>query len=747
MVSSRLARQAVAWGLLIAGSACEVEPDRFPDPPEAPPPADRAAFAGAEACVDCHADAYAAWSVSTHGRAGGPPESGIVVAPFDGTAIRFRDATATPLRKGEAWSFQVTWLGEDTSYPVSGVIGAGYMRGGGTQGFVTPWRDGSVRFLPFDWSVTDREWFCNTEGRLGTGWTPITPQISITDCADWPPRRILGSEARFQGCQGCHGSQIGVTFDRETGYHTEWTSLRVECESCHGPAADHVEWARDPAAEPGPELRDLAILDTEESLAVCDACHALKSQLGEGYLAGASGFEARFSRGFSILSEAPYTADGRVATFAYQGTHRSSSCYLDGNMSCVSCHEPHGQRYWDVNRKPLASPFDDGQCTACHGAKADSPSDHTLHPPESEGSRCVSCHMPYVQHPAVGDRVSFARSDHTIPIPRPLVDRAEGVEGACQGCHEEWDPAQLGASIEAGWGRTKPLRPLVDQAVQDRRSRPTTLAAATRAWLRPDLRDPVAQFTALARFLVLFVEPDGPLPFEATSALWALSEAADLDVRAMALAALHLSEGDHGTTRRRLATALGGEASHDLALRRRWVAALTFAGDQWREQEAPAKAEAAYRKGLELLPDQTYLLQAVGILHQAGGEPFLRAAVESDPVGALTRIPLALFQQAAGDAAGAAATLDTAVALNRWEPVTHHVYGRLLVQMEDLTGAIPFLERAVELDGANVRAMEDLMNAFVATQRLEDSQRIASRLLAFRPDHEGALRVTAGMGR
>ena len=38
-------------------------------------------------------------------------------------------------------------------------------------------------------------------------------------------------------------------------------------------------------------------------------------------------------------------------------------------MDCVSCHEPHGQGYWDTDRRPLASPFDDGQCTSCHPSK------------------------------------------------------------------------------------------------------------------------------------------------------------------------------------------------------------------------------------------------------------------------------------------------------------------------------------------------------------------------------------------
>ena len=66
-----------------------------------PPPPTAADFAGAETCQSCHASEYATWKRSTHGTAGGVP-NGIsgnatsnvrVIAPFNGTPIRFRDAS------------------------------------------------------------------------------------------------------------------------------------------------------------------------------------------------------------------------------------------------------------------------------------------------------------------------------------------------------------------------------------------------------------------------------------------------------------------------------------------------------------------------------------------------------------------------------------------------------------------------------------------------------------------------------
>jgi len=50
-------------------------------------------FAGAESCEECHQEQYEAWTGSTHAKAGGEPDNETIIAPFDGTPIRFVSAT------------------------------------------------------------------------------------------------------------------------------------------------------------------------------------------------------------------------------------------------------------------------------------------------------------------------------------------------------------------------------------------------------------------------------------------------------------------------------------------------------------------------------------------------------------------------------------------------------------------------------------------------------------------------------
>ncbi|NNL30557.1 MAG: hypothetical protein HKO77_06025, partial [Gemmatimonadetes bacterium] len=334
---------------------------------EFPPPQAYAAstvaavdFVGAEACADCHADQYALWSESTHGRAGGVPGVETMIAPFTGRAIDFADATVIPRIRDDSYEFVVRQDGFDEQvFPVDGVIGRAHMLGGGTQGFISRHVDGTERFLPWDWSGTDESWFCNTGSRTNAGWEPITARMALADCGDWPPLRPIGTVDRFANCQECHGSQILTRLEPGSGYETSYTSLEVNCESCHGPARAHVDavTATDYAAGAPAAIETLAYLDKDKSLDLCFQCHALKDVLREGYLPGES-LEAYYALKYPVLGDRPYTVDGRVRTFAYQATHLGSACYLDGPMDCVSCHEPHGQGYWDIDKRPLDDPLD-----------------------------------------------------------------------------------------------------------------------------------------------------------------------------------------------------------------------------------------------------------------------------------------------------------------------------------------------------------------------------------------------------
>ncbi|MBW3534932.1 MAG: tetratricopeptide repeat protein [Gemmatimonadetes bacterium] len=709
-------------------------------------------FVGAAACASCHAEQHRAWSLSTHGRAGGPAGPDVLIAPFDGRPVRFQDGEVIPRRADGRYEFVVRQHGQaEQVLPVDGVVGGGHMLGGGTQGFLTRWADGTLRFLPFDWSRQEGAWFCNTGTRLDRGWVPVNDSMALRDCGDWPPLRVMGSETRFANCQECHGSQIQVALEPGAGYRTDVATLQVNCESCHGPARRHVDLAASGGfgADGDIALAPLGDLDKDASLGVCFQCHALKDVLEPGYLPG-DPLEEHFALKFPILGDEPYFPDGRVRTFAYQGTHLYSACYLEGPMDCVSCHEPHGQGYWDVRRRPLDGPFDDGQCTACHASKAVDPQEHTFHPPGSEGSRCVACHMPYLQHPEVGPGVRFARSDHTIPVPRPAFDAALGVESACARCHADRGADELQALAEAWWGELKPHRPLVAALLEE--GVPGDVDAAAERLLRPREVDPMPQFHALGRFLLERLEPDaGELPASARERLLGLARSDDLDVRALALVALHWSRGDDAEVRTLLVRTLEAAGTREEALRRRWGMALGFLADLHRDRGDFARSRAGYRKALEILPGDPRILAAVGVMYNQAGEPAnaavaLRRSLEGDP-RPLTWINLGIALGAQGDAAGAAQAYRRALALDPHEPLAHYNLGNLHLRAGEQAAALGAYREAVAADPGLGRAHLHIARILGEAGQYAEALPHARRAVEFEPDHAPSREVLGALER
>ena len=683
-------------------------------------PTPRAAFVGAAACKDCHIAEFAAWERSTHGRAGGAPgtapRSARVIAAFGGPPMRFRDATVTPRVANGRYEFVVAQNDEPVRViAVDGVVGGGHMEGGGTQGFVTKRPDGTVRFVPFDWSRQGSSWFCNTNSRANNGWVPITPALALADCGDWPPVRVLGDLPRYANCQSCHASQLTVTLDTvRGGWHTESSGLLINCEACHGPGKRHIGILRaraagtlhDTSADIG--YAPLATLGKDASLDVCFQCHAVKDRVRGGHMSGDS-LAAFYSLAFPSLGDRPLTADGRSRTFAYQEGHRYSDCYLNGGMTCTSCHDPHTQNYRDVNGAALPGRFDDRQCTSCHAAKASALSQHTHHAPASAGSRCTSCHMPYVQQHETGrGAVRYARSDHTISIPRPEWDAGMGVRNACLGCHTDQTSVALEQTSQRWWGTVKPVKAVIAHEVKA-----TASMTADEAWplllgVADDTlgdRHRAARFDGLARFMERYVRADAPLPRAAAARLRELAKHADPDIQAIALAALHLGDADGWTSRRTMTAALKAAGAHDGGLRARWSLALGFMGDRFNAAQQLEAAATAYRRALEISPNDARIWLNLAAAERDAGDvqsaiAHYQQSLSLDGAQPIAYVNLGIAQQAAGDTAAAVRAWQRAAVLDPGEPLAPFNTANVELARGRVAEARALFQRAVELDGS-----------------------------------------------
>ena len=382
-------------------------------------------------------------------------------------------------------------------------------------------------------------------------------------------------------------------------------SFDINCESCHGPGKRHVELADTSLIEEDTEdidIKVLSVLDKDESLNVCFRCHALKGVVEPGYLPGRP-LEQHYSLKAWLHDDTPFFPDGRIRTFAYQQNHLYSDCYLNGSMTCVDCHDPHSQAYRDIWGRALDDRFSDEQCTDCHPSKAERPQEHTFHEPGTEGSACVDCHMPYLQHPGLGQELRFARSDHTIAIPRPGLDDRMGIVNACAQalCHPDSTVQALEVVTREWYGELKPRKDIVEglaraPEVHDR-------LRAANLLLHPETSHPMAQVAALGHFVKQHLQPNmrslEPVILES---LTRLGEDEDLDVQSVALAALHVARGEDPETRLFLKERLRSLGEMDRAVRGRWVAAVQVFGDLYLERGEMWNAITLYLKAIEVLP-------------------------------------------------------------------------------------------------------------------------------------------------
>lgn len=662
-------------------------------------------YVGTAQCAGCHRAEAEAWRGSTHARAGGPPGFAEVIAPFNGTPIRFADAEVIPRSSGGNFTFTVRQAGsDDRVFTVDAVIGGGHMEGGGTQGFLSRFTDGTWRFLPFDFSRQKNTWFCNTIARANQGWVPATPSLALTSCVDWPPSRVIGDEPRFSNCQSCHGSQIRLTLDTVArAYRTTIQSLGINCESCHGPGAAHLARLRDPEAIARGDLamEPLATRSKEQSLATCWQCHALKDQLRSGYSSGMTLAEF-YSIRLPQLGDEALFPDGRVRTFAYQEGHLYSDCYRNGGMTCTSCHDPHTQRYRDVTGAPLPGRFDDGQCTSCHASKAGSASSHTKHSAGSPGSRCTSCHMPYLQQPELGSAIPYARSDHSIAIPRPRADSALGIVSACRGCHVDRPVAALEENVRSQYGELKPLPDAVVALNRAREGIPR--GAAGRLLLRDDERHIQGLFAGMAWFLEHHLSRDmAELERDVIARLERLARHADDDVAALALASLHFARGTEMRTRRFLITSLDALGERESRIRSRWGVILGYLGDRARSTGDPPTAVEMYRRAREIDPRNPRIPVNLGIVLNETGDPAaaasaLQSSLAMDPIQPLTLVNLGIALAARNDFAGAFAAYRRAISLNPREPLAYFNLAAVQAGRGAMDSALTNFLRAAELD-------------------------------------------------
>ena len=350
-------------------------------------------FVGSAACLECHIDIYTRWQDTLMANVLQDPRErpSAILADFE---------TDDPL---------VTFGPADVAFTYGSKWKQRYFTRVGDDLFV----------LPAQWDVLNREWRRYHPQPGGDWWTAFYPID--------PMQRPTGPL-----CDGCHS----VNYDLQTKRPTEWN---VGCEACHGPGGAHL-------SEPvNGNIVNPSNLDAIRATDICIQCHSQ----GQPHANPIDGFYFDWPVGYrpgtrlsnrwrldeAHLGEETFThwPDGSAHKNRMQGNdYIQSQMYVKG-VTCSGCHDVHGTKH-DAD---LIAPGND-VCLTCHQPQlqpgpAGSVENHTRHAEDSEGSHCITCHMPPIAR-TVG---SVNVRSHTFKFISPILTEKHGIPNPCTICHTD----------------------------------------------------------------------------------------------------------------------------------------------------------------------------------------------------------------------------------------------------------------------------------------------------------------------
>jgi len=336
------------------------------------------AYAGSRSCLKCHRDIAGSWLHSAHALTSAAGDSTSIKGPFTtgvnelsygthGTIkLEHRDSgyfqqALTPGRPGQPHRFDIT-------------IGSGRK----AQTYLY-WRGDTVFQLPVSYFVTEHSWANSPHFPADTIWFGRIVSTECFEChASYIQKKSIAQTNVFH-----HADR----FDRATLIYG------IDCERCHGPAAQHVRWQEAHPDDKTPKyIVSIKTLTRQQRLDICAVCHS------GAHTEQRSLF--RFHPG-EQLADYLYAEPVRNPDLSSMDVHgnqyqllTASQCFLKSpNLDCTTCHDPHIRERDDLTVFAR-------RCETCHQpgnitTAAGIPAHRELHL-DSAGlvKGCIDCHMP-----------------------------------------------------------------------------------------------------------------------------------------------------------------------------------------------------------------------------------------------------------------------------------------------------------------------------------------------------------------
>lgn len=710
-------------------------------------------FSGSQSCIQCHERFYELWAPSFHGRAMQPVDTGFVreyglpeSSPMEVEGklyeIVYEDSLMVMLEKEGNLLLK--------KYPVAWTLG-----GPNVYTFLTLLEKGRLQTIPLAYDMNRQAWFNYPESAV----RHFVDQDASDQALPWKDRMYTFNT----GCYNCHVSQVSSNFDLATDtYHTTWREPGINCESCHGPSAEHIRVCMEAGEGNVPDDLKLIVTSTftqEQHNSSCGTCHAKGSPITKSYVPGESYYD-HFN--LATLEDPDFYPDGRDLgeNYTYTGW-KMNPCVEESDLHCVTCHTSSGRnRFKDEPNQA---------CISCHSDRKETLAEHTMHQPGSIGSVCINCHAPsreFVGH--------FIRSDHSFRPPMPEATLRFGSPNACNQCHSdksaEWANnivkkrprgnyqeetlywAQLiKEARENQWGRLDEMLEIVSQ------NRYNEVVVASFIRLLANCPEPTKQEAIITAL------NNNPSPLVRAAAAASM----DRDLSEKTKKALLVAATDKFRLVRVSAAAslAGFEESRFAAAEKQTVArvtdeymeAMVARPDDWssyynlgiyhQNRGSAGKALDAYETAIRLYPESLMPFINSSVLYsyignQAKAEENLRRALEIDPGNEAANLNLGLLLAEQGKTDEAEKALRTVLDVNPKQAVAAYNLS-VIVSQQNLDEAVSFAGIAAENRPGEPRYAYTLAYYQMENNQKQAAEKTLKKLIAENPLYLNAVSFLA----
>ncbi len=341
-------------------------------------------FSGSEACAECHEDLYKTHMETAHFKSSSIANLETVKGSFKKHKNEFHlsDSIVFKMNVKNGGLYQDVHMNSNNT-PIK-TARFDVVIGSGTKGqSYLKWKDSSLYQLQVSYFTPTNSWI-NSPGYASSHLAPERPI--------------------FERCLECHMTyaKSTKTLYKRNSYDRSQMVYGIDCERCHGPAWDHVNFhKKHPLDTIGRQIVKHSNLSRQQQLDACALCHSgLRTKVSKSI------FSFMVGDSLNQYSRADYSENDLKDLDVHgnqYGLLSASKCFKKSvTMNCTTCHNPHqNQRNDHITFNNI--------CQSCHTTENEKhvPCSASKIIKKDSGNNCIQCHMPLI--PSKGMKIATSK--------------------------------------------------------------------------------------------------------------------------------------------------------------------------------------------------------------------------------------------------------------------------------------------------------------------------------------------------